>query len=272
MQLDHSITHSSVRRNLIAEQYGSHTHEFAQILVGWRGKMSYEVEEFNYELTQGTAVVVPKGQTHLYQGLTRDNELLVIDFAEEDPFLRALEIACNVPVSDVILKDSTYLSSRELLLPLLDFSDRQLNTQAKITSLINCQILTMFVTQFCQLYRENSRSDLFLTQRIDLKKLDQFIQSHMSAPISNKQLADLFYLSESHFYTLFRLQFNLTPQQYLLQQRMEKSRKLLLLKPALPMSVIANKVGFRQQSSFSKAYKNHFSLTPSQTRRGTTCS
>ena len=73
------MNNSQARRNLIALQRGEHCHDYAQVLIGWRGRMDCEFSASSGRLTNGTAALVPASAGHLYAGLSEESELLVID-------------------------------------------------------------------------------------------------------------------------------------------------------------------------------------------------
>ena len=73
-------------------------------------------------------------------------------------------------------------------------------------------------------------------------------------------------LSESHFYYLIQRQFGVTPQQYLMNRRLQRARHLLL-NSQMPLTALALEVGFADASSFSRAYKHRFNETPGTARR-----
>ena len=54
-------------------------------------------------------------------------------------------------------------------------------------------------------------------------------------------------------------------------QRERMTRAAYMLRdPALPVSVVARAVGYRQAAQFSKAFRRHFGRPPSAVRRSTT--
>lgn len=61
---------------------------------------------------------------------------------------------------------------------------------------------------------------------------------------------------------------NLYSKQYLTDLKLDKSRKLLVTTES-SVSVIANSLGFEDQLAFSKVFKKHFSLSPSEYRKKT---
>ncbi|WP_237582894.1 helix-turn-helix domain-containing protein [Photobacterium halotolerans] len=94
----------------------------------------------------------------------------------------------------------------------------------------------------------------------------RFLNEDISRTPSLSELAALACLSLSQFKTLFRQHMGITTGQYLLTQRMTKA-KALLAHSDLPVSLIAERVGFTDVSAFSRRFSAYWGETPRQIRR-----
>lgn len=257
---------SKARRNLIARQSGEHCHDYAQVLFGWRGKIACEFSRETGQVGSGSVAIVPASAKHMFNGLSDDSELLVIDLAPFDPFIQALEQACNTSFKETLFQQPNIISLNPEIVPLLDFAAGQLaNAKGHVNPQLNCQLVSLFMTQLCQLNTPN------ITQRMPYKRLDveilnHFIDHRLFEPPGNSELADLMHVSESHFYSLCQSEFNLTPQQYVMRRRMLKAQ-FMLANSKMALAIIAAELGFSDASSFSRAYKNYYQETPSKARR-----
>ncbi|MBY4675888.1 helix-turn-helix transcriptional regulator [Marinobacterium arenosum] len=260
------MTNSQARRNLIARQRGEHLHDYAQVLIGWRGRMDCEFRNNAGRLVQGTAALVPASATHQFEGLSDDSELVVVDVSLQDPYIQALEQACRMPFGDTLFRQPEFISLNREMAPLLEFAASQLQPAAEpANTLLRCQLVSLFMTQLCRIYSAEQTQPL-INQRLNSIELDAFIDRRLAEPPSNGELAYAMNLSESHFYCLFQRQFGMTPQQYVSQRRLQRAR-LLLINSKLPLAAIAAEVGFADASSFSRAYKKQFNETPGVARR-----
>lgn len=255
---------SQARRNLIALQRGEHCHDFAQVLIGWRGRMDCEFSDSSGRLTNGTAALVPASAGHLYAGLSEECELLVIDVSLGDPYIQALEQACDLTFSETLFQHPEFITLDAAAMPLLDFAAGQLQRGAKRDSaLVSYQLVSLFMTQLVQLH--SSVPQLPCGSRLALAQLNQLIDRRLAEPPCNGELAAALNLSESHFNFLFQRKFAMTPQQYVMIRRMQRAQ-FLLLNSAMPLAAVADEVGFADASSFSRAYKSRFNQTPGSTR------
>ena len=78
-------------------------------------------------------------------------------------------------------------------------------------------------------------------------------------------VADAVGISRSYLTSLFKREMKVSPQEFLMNFRMERAGDLLR-NTDIPVGEIAEEVGYADPMSFSKAFKNHFHLTPSQFR------
>lgn len=260
------MNHSQARRNLIARQSGEHCHDYAQVLIGWRGRMDCRFNDTAGRLASGTAALVPAFAGHLYEGLNNDSELLVIDVSLADPYISSLEAACGLKFRDTLFQRAEIVSLDAQTLPLLDFAATQLQFGAdQGNALVSCQLVSLFMTRLCQLYHSGTPQPQSWA-RLDVAALNRFIDSRLAEPPGNAELASAMNLSESHFYHLCRRQFSVTPQQYLMHRRLQRARTLLL-ESRMTLAAVAIEVGFADASSFSRAYKSCFNETPGRVRR-----
>lgn len=263
---------SQARRNLISRQSGEHLHDFAQILIGLNGKMECEFIKESGQISSGTLAIVPDSEKHLFCGLNDNSELLVIDLAPFDPYIQALEHSCNLSFKETILQSPEFITLSPELLPLLDFAANQLakadhliNQQSRYQ--INCQLITLFITQLCQQYSSTAVTECH-HRRLNRGVLNSYIDQHFSTPPSNLELANVLNLSESHFYYLCQKELCQTPQQYIMSRRMNRARYLLQNSEILP-GILADELGFSDASSFSRAFKRYFNITPGNARKMT---
>lgn len=99
------------------------------------------------------------------------------------------------------------------------------------------------------------------------KQISHIIEERLSnEEFSLSLLADEIGLSSSYLSTLFKKLFGTTFSDYLLHQRLEKS-KILLLTTELKNYEIAEKVGISDSNYFSTLFKKHYGDSPGQYKR-----
>ncbi|WP_293918209.1 MULTISPECIES: GyrI-like domain-containing protein [unclassified Sphingobacterium] len=96
-----------------------------------------------------------------------------------------------------------------------------------------------------------------------------FIEKHYDQLISIEQLEDISHYSYRNIQRIFRYTCGETIGAYQKRLRVENAYKMLLYSDH-SISVIALKVGFSNVASFSKAFKQHFLISPTEARAGKT--
>jgi AraC family transcriptional regulator len=103
-----------------------------------------------------------------------------------------------------------------------------------------------------------------LPERQVLQVLD-YIHDHLERDIKLADLAALLGMSQFHFSYLFKQSIGTSPHQYLLQQRVERAKKLLK-KTDRSITEIALECGFNSHSHLSKQFRQLAGMTPTAYR------
>jgi AraC family transcriptional regulator len=98
------------------------------------------------------------------------------------------------------------------------------------------------------------------------KRVAEYIEEHLAEEISLATLAQLVDLSLYHFARAFRQSFGVPPHRYHMARRMDRARSLLQ-RPGLSVTQIGIEIGFRETSSFTRAFRKFAGGTPTEYRR-----
>lgn len=99
-------------------------------------------------------------------------------------------------------------------------------------------------------------------------RAQQYIHQHYAEHITIQQVAQAQFLDRSHLARLFKTSTGLTPHEYLLRYRLNRAKEALAYS-CLPLSAIAQAVGFEQYSSFYRSFIAQEGVTPQQWRQQT---
>lgn len=94
-----------------------------------------------------------------------------------------------------------------------------------------------------------------------LTLVTHYIQTHLDEPLALDTLANVINISASYFLTRFKQSTGLAPHQYVMSQRLEQAKRLLV-QTQLPIAEIANETGFADQSHLTRLMRRHTGLTP----------
>ncbi|MBQ9031810.1 MAG: AraC family transcriptional regulator [Parasporobacterium sp.] len=87
------------------------------------------------------------------------------------------------------------------------------------------------------------------------------IISNYDRPVRIAKVADRIGINRSYLSIIFKKKTGVSPQQYLIRYRMEKSAELLT-ETELSIRAVAMAVGYSDPLTFSKAFKQHYGVSP----------
>ena len=94
-----------------------------------------------------------------------------------------------------------------------------------------------------------------------LRRVLDYIDAHLECELKLADLAQLLDMSPFHFSRLFKQSIGVSPHQYLIQQRVERAKRLLKQSDRLIVD-IALECGFNSHSHLSKHFRQHAGMTP----------
>jgi AraC family transcriptional regulator len=104
-----------------------------------------------------------------------------------------------------------------------------------------------------------------LTQR-KLQRAIAYIQDHLTENLSLPVIAHELGMSQYYFARLFKQSMGVSPYQYVMRQRIERAQYLLRT-TSLPISAIAQQVGFSNQNQLTVQFRKFIGTTPSNYRK-----
>lgn len=111
------------------------------------------------------------------------------------------------------------------------------------------------------LLRDNGQKEM----DADIKILADTITGHPEWELPIETMAEKIFVSKYHFIRKFKNSIGMTPHRFCIQNRIRKSQGMLDEKK--PISGIAAKMGFYDQSHFDKAFRRIVGISPSEYAR-----
>ena len=105
--------------------------------------------------------------------------------------------------------------------------------------------------------------ELFEEEKISLRDV---VSNHIFEPLSIEDLAYLSHLSLSSFKRKFKEIYNTSPAKYIRTKRLEKASDLLRFSDKR-IAEIGFDCGFNDPKVFTKNFKSHFNISPSDFRK-----
>jgi AraC-like DNA-binding protein len=98
------------------------------------------------------------------------------------------------------------------------------------------------------------------------RRAKELLRADLSGDICLQELASACRLSSSHFSQAFKQTVGCPPHQWLLHQRVEQAKNLIL-NTKLPLCEIALATGFADQSHFTRVFSQRVKASPAAWRR-----
>jgi AraC family transcriptional regulator len=98
-----------------------------------------------------------------------------------------------------------------------------------------------------------------------VRRVTAYVDANLAEPIKIAQLADLAGVSLGYFHRAFQATVGKTPLEFINEHRIQRAMQCLQ-RDDTPVTAIAFKVGFASPSHFSRVFRQHAKLSPSQYR------
>lgn len=98
-----------------------------------------------------------------------------------------------------------------------------------------------------------------------MRRVVEYVQTHLDATISLRELGDVAQMSVFHFSRLFKARAGVTPHQYVLRLRIARARALLA-DSSQTVAEIAAQCGFAHQQHLADAFRRNMGETPTAYR------
>lgn len=124
-----------------------------------------------------------------------------------------------------------------------------------------CKLADAFISASC-----DPRENAFGIPPLCLARVVERIRENLDKPLEVGELSGLAEMSQSHFSKLFKHSTDLTPHQFILRERINRSKELLR-QGKTKIVDIALEVGFQSQAHFTTVFGSLVGVTPRQFQR-----
>lgn len=121
--------------------------------------------------------------------------------------------------------------------------------------------LAVHLVKKCSVFEQKIQEYANGLPKRQLQVAIDYIQAYLDQNIKLADLAQAVGMSQYYFCRLFKQSMGITPHQYLVRQRVEKAKHLLLQKE-LSIAEVALQVGFTHQSHLNRHFKRLLGITP----------
>lgn len=256
-------------RNHAEDSYHSHDHgELAFVLSG-TGK--YRIEDEIYTVQEGDLLIFNPGVRH--QALfCPESGVPTTEFFVGYSDLQLQGFPANslpAPEGEYMLHTTGELRQRLFKLCSSMEAEKAVCKQGKYFMLkaYMIQLLLLVIREQCE-PMEKPRGYAFesVNRKYVVEQMLNYFEDHYNEKISLDQIAENMYLSPFYISKIFKSETGDTPIRHLINIRLEKAKELLESGYEGSIQEVAAMVGYDDAYHFSKLFKKHFGISPSQVR------
>ncbi|WP_372632592.1 response regulator [Cohnella sp.] len=118
-------------------------------------------------------------------------------------------------------------------------------------------------------YGNEIRGSLTSNRPFEAGDIKAYIDNHYFEDIKISLFTEKYFLSREYLMKLFKQQFGVGIHEYVQKVRMDKAKQLLD-DPTLKIQDISAMLGYKDKNYFSKAFRNYYSVSPTEYREGHT--
>lgn len=135
----------------------------------------------------------------------------------------------------------------------------KLLAKSKLMELIACYVMDLEIDAEHMSFKHTSTVN-------KLSEVLDYIDEHIARNMTVEELAGIVYMHPNSFIRLFKQYAGMPPIQYITHKKIEKAKQSLAL-TALSVTEISEQLGFNDMFYFSKQFKKHAGVTPTDYRR-----
>ena len=240
-----------------------HYHSFHKIIILLAGRAGYAIEGERYALQPGDYVLVGRGSIH--KPIVEQNDFYERTILYISPeYLQALSTPdCDLERCFRQAQETfryVYHAGADRVRELFSLLEQAQQAETFGAALLRQALFTQLMVEVNRL---SLTSGTVSAADGDSKIIAilQYLNTHLTEPLTIDELAARFYISKYHMLRRFRGETGYTIHNYITEKRLLLAQQLL--EQGLPLGETALRCGYQEYSTFSRAYKKQFGHSPS---------
>ena len=249
-----------------------HSHDHLEMAFVMSGVGRYRIDDGIVPVQEGDLLIINPGVKHQAlacpEAETTATEFFVGASGIRIPGLP--ENALPVPGNGHVLHTSGDLRQKLFKICSSMEAEKAVRRQGRYFMLKSyvMQMILLVVREQCE-PEENPQGYAFesVNKKYVVEKMVNYFEDHFNEKISLDQVAENMYLSPFYISKIFKSETGDTPIRHLINIRLEKAKELLENGYKGSIQEVAASVGYDDAYHFSKLFKKHYGVSPSQVRK-----
>lgn len=230
-----------------------------------------------YKLSPGTVIIFPSGTEYMW--CVENVEYYAINFDYTQNFTHIdkslhTKTADSVKDSD-ILENVVFTDAEELNKPIIIYNGKHMENNFRniITefyvkgefckTLTSCLLKTLIIQIIYS--NQNARKTKKEKSSLIIRDIIEYITANYDKDISNAKISEKFSFNPSYINRIFRLHTGTGMHEFLVNYRINAAKEMLT-NNYMSVEEICSSVGFNDMPHFSKTFKKHTGLSPTEYR------
>jgi AraC-like DNA-binding protein len=250
------------------QEYEFHYHEFNKIVIFISGKVTYLIEGKSYNLKPWDILLVSESDIHkviidaekVYERIIIwvNNSFLERHNEEKCDLFTCFKIASSQKFNLLRLEPELIKGLRNILLQLEEANHSDKFGSHILKNSLFLQLMVYF--NRAALGRDITKSIEDITYDKTVEAVIDYINENLGGELSIDVIADKLYLNKYYLMHKFKTETGYTIHNYIVQKRLLRASSLI--KEGIPTYEVFLESGFGDYSSFVRAFKKQFGLSP----------
>lgn len=241
----------------VERSFAPHMHDFYAVSLNYGGRGAFECRKKLRDAAPGTCNLIAPGELHTGHATSREGwtyRNLYIEPALMTMLLRSLdwEGPSDVTFKLPLVRDTVLAGQLAEVFTSLTESNSLLQNESLLLSVMARLVTDHFVPRHAvgDVRREHAA----------VVQVRNWLEAHSEQNVSIHSLAGLARLSPYYLARVFHKEVGIPPHKYQMMVRVHRARKLLM--SGEPISQVASRTGFCDQSHLNRCFKRTLGITP----------